>query len=436
MTTLPTDQPTLFGQQTRLALSNFPDDGRRLSDVPQFLRAYAMVKAAAAAANVELGVLDASIGAAIGEAAREVAEGMHTAQFPTALVQGGGGTSTNMNLNEVLATRAAQLLDSSASAGVAPIVHPNDHVNRSQSTNDTYPSAMAMAVYQLTQPAVQALSVLEEALLAKAEQFDDLQRLGRTCLQDAVPLTVGQTHRAQATALHRHRRDLTAAAAHLTALPLGATAVGTGVGAPDGYPDRAVSHLCRLTGSEYSVAENFFDDLAHLDPYLTLAGAIVRPAITMAKIAADLRLLSSGPAGGLGEINLPARQAGSSIMPGKINPVIPELVMQLSYRIRGAAHTVEMAVAVGELELNIMEPVILDALVGALADLTASATSFAEKCIIGMTWNEDGVRRNLSGSLQSLIEDATAYGYQQATQNAASAASARAARPAVAGDTA
>lgn len=429
MTTPPTDSAVLYGQQTRLALSNFPDDGRRLSDVPQFLRAYAMVKAGAAAANVELGVLDPAIGAAIEQAAQEVADGLHPAQFPTALVQGGGGTSTNMNLNEVLATRATQLLDSTAASGKAPVVHPNDHVNRSQSTNDSYPSAMAMALHELAQPAGQALEMLEAALLAKAEQFDDLQRLGRTCLQDAVPLTVGQTHRAQAAALRRHRRDLAAAATHLTALPLGATAVGTGVGAPQGYPALAVAHLCRLTGSDYSVAEDFFDDLAHLDPYLTLAAAIVRPAITMAKIAADLRLLSSGPTGGLGEVDLPARQAGSSIMPGKINPVIPELVMQLSYRIRGAAHTVEMAVAAGELELNIMEPVILDALVGALADLTSTATTFAEKCINGMSWNQEGVRRNLNGSLQSLVEDATAHGYQQATQNAASAMSA-ASRPA------
>ncbi len=408
MTTTPA---ALYGTQTRLAMDNFPTGGRTLADVPAFLRAYAMVKAAAACANVELGVLDPAYGRAIERAAREVADGAHPAQFPTALVQGGGGTSTNMNVNEVLAARATQLLGADADGSG---VHPNDHVNRSQSTNDSYPTAMAMALHELAHSAAHSLELLEHTFLVKAKEYDDLPRLGRTCLQDAVPLTVGQTHRAHAGALRRHRTDLMAAARALTAVPLGATAVGTGVGAPEGYASLAVEHLSRLTGQEYTVAEDFFDDLAHLDPYLTLAGAIARPAITMAKIAADLRLLSSGPTGGLHEVVLPERQAGSSIMPGKVNPVIPELVMQLSYRVRGAAHTVEMAVAAGELELNIMEPVILDSLISAYADLVDASTTFAEKCVADLRWDVDALRHNLRGSREALVQDAIRNGHEHA----------------------
>ncbi len=411
----------LFGPQTRLAIDNFPATGRRLDDVPELLRAYARIKAASALANVELGAVDAARGSAIVRAAHEVAEGLHPDQFPTALVQGGGGTSTNMNVNEVIAARATQLLLSDPGAAADPTwtVHPNDHVNRSQSTNDTYPTAMALTLLELTQPAGHALEVLELALLDRARAFKDVARLGRTCLQDAVPLTVGQTHTAQAAALGRHRVDLAAAAEALTALPIGATAIGTGVGAPDGFAERAVHHLNELTGRSLTTAPDYFDALAHLDPYLSLAGAIVRPAVTMAKIAADLRLLSSGPKGGLDEVRLPVLQAGSSIMPGKVNPVIPELVMQYSYRIRGAAHTVELAVAAGELELNVMEPVVLDALVGSLSDLTVSATTFAQKCVAGLTWNRAAVDRHLQGSLERLVEDAGRLGYQHATQRAA-----------------
>ena len=406
-----TPEPTSpgHGPQTLLALANFPSHGRRFSDVPEFVRAYAQVKAAAATANVALGVLDAERGDAITAAAREVADGRHADRFPTALVQGGGGTSTNMNVNEVLAARATELL-----AGSGVVVHPNDHVNRSQSTNDTYPTAMALALRALTAPAVAALGVLERSLLAKADEYGPLPRLGRTCLQDAVPLPVDATHRAQAAAVRRAAGGLRDAAAALTAVPLGATAVGTGIGAPDGYAAAAVSELAALAGVEVAVADDFFDALAHLDPYSALAAAAARAATTMGKIAADLRLLSSGPAGGLGEVVLPARQAGSSIMPGKVNPVIPELVIQLGFRVRGAAATVDLAVAAGELELNVMEPVVLDALVTALADVTAAAGTFATACVDGLRWDTAAVAGHLRGSLHEFVELAGDAGYDAA----------------------
>lgn len=403
----------LFGPQTRLAVQNFPSYGRRLSDSPEVLRAYAWVKAAAARANADLGVLDTELAEAIVSSCEEIVQGKHDPQFPTALVQGGGGTSTNMNLNEVIASRGTQLVKE---RNPELQVHPNDHVNRSQSTNDSYPTAMALAMIQLAQPTLKALHQLEESLLKKAEEFDTVHRLGRTCLQDAVPLTVGQTHRAQAAAMNRHRRELKVAVENLSAVPLGATAIGTGVGAPEGYSALAVSYLAELSGHPLSVSENFFDALAHMDPYASLASAVVRPAITMAKIAADFRILSSGPVGGIGELNLPARQAGSSIMPGKVNPVIPELVMQLSYRIRGSAHTVELGVAAGELELNIMEPIVLDALMNMMTDLSEAANALGTKCIDGLIWNQQGLAQNLQGSLQSLVELAETHGYQTATQ--------------------
>ncbi|KAB8164508.1 aspartate ammonia-lyase [Streptomyces sp. 3MP-14] len=408
----------LYGEQTRLALANFPGRGRRFGDVPEFVRAYALTKAAAALANVRLGVLDEERGDAIVRAAREAAEGRHAAQFPTALVQGGGGTSTNMNVNEVLAARAGQLL---AARGSATVVHPNDHVNRSQSTNDTYPTAMALALRELAGPALAALERLEVSLAAKAAEFDAVRRLGRTCLQDAVPLTVGQTHRAQAAAVRRNREALRESVEALRAVPLGGTAVGSGVGAPAGFTAAALARLAALTGRDVIPADDFFDALAHLDPYAAIADACARTGEVMAKIAGDLRLLSSGPVGGLGEVTLPARQAGSSIMPGKVNPVIPELVMQLGYRVRGAASTVHLAVAAGELELNIMEPVILDALVTALGDVADAADTFAVGCVDGLRWNEEALARNLRGSLQGLVETAGSEGYEQATRAARAA---------------
>jgi aspartate ammonia-lyase len=293
-------------------------------------------------------------------------------------------------------------------------VHPNDHANRSQSTNDTYPTAMALALLEIGGPALFQLEALSATLEAKAAEYGDLQRLGRTCLQDAVPLTIRDTHRAQAAAVLRTRGELAEALDALSSVPLGATAIGTGVGAPPGFGEIAVEHLSARTGRALRVAPDLFDALAHLDPYGRVAGATVRAAIVLAKIAADLRLLSSGPRAGIGELELPARQPGSSIMPGKVNPVIPELVMQLSFRIRGAAHTVELAVAAGELELNIMEPIIFDALRGALLDLADAAAALGDKCIAGMSWNREIIREHLAGSLGERVTAATRVGYDAA----------------------
>ncbi|MGV9798073.1 lyase family protein [Mycobacterium sp. NPDC003449] len=397
----------LYGRQTTLALGNFPGPGRTFGDVPTFVRNYALVKLAAARANAQLGVLDERRANAIVAACEEIVAGEHSAQFPSALLLGGGGTTTNMNINEVVAARATQLL------GIA--VHPNDHVNASQSTNDTYPTAMAVTVLDLAERPLAALGELASTLAAKADEFDGTEHLGRTCLRDAVALTAGQTHRSQAAAIRRTAAGLTSAVAAMTDVALGATVLGTGLGTPEGYRELAVAELAALTGRDIRPAADLFDALANLDPYADVAHAGARVALTLAKVAADIRLLSSGPTGGIGDLTIPAVQAGSSIMPAKVNPAIPEYVMQLSYRIRGCAHTVECAVAAGELELNVMEPVIVDSIVTIMADIESAATTFGQLCIAGITW--DGPRReeNLRGALDSWVTLSATSGYEATT---------------------
>ncbi len=401
---------SLYGTQTMLSLENFGSGRRRLGDVPVFVAHYATVKKAAATVNLRLGVLDADRATAIVSACDEVAAGKHADEFPTALLLGGGGTTTNMNVNEVIATRAGQL------AGVP--VHPNDHVNASQSTNDTMPTVMALTLLTMVEEPLNDLAALAGALRDKGDEYDDTPYLGRTCLQDAVTLHAGQTLRAQAQAVERGAAQLRDAVGALTAVPLGATVLGTAIGAPAGFGPAVVAELARLTGYELTPAADLFDALAHLDPYAAVADAAARAATTVSKIAADLRLRSSGPHGGLAEVTVPALQAGSSIMPAKVNPVVPEYAMQLGFRIRGAAYTVGCAVAAGELELNVMEPVILDALLDIVEDLGQAAGTMATLCVNGLRW--DGPRRadNLGHALDRRVEDAVASGYDTATGSA------------------
>jgi aspartate ammonia-lyase len=400
----------LYGTQTRLSLENFGVPARRIGDIPTFIRYYALVKSAAAAANRSLGVLDDTRAAAIIAACDEVAAGLHADQFPTALVLGGGGTTTNMNINEVIATRATQI----ASA----VIHPNDHVNASQSTNDTIPTAMALTIIKLAEAPSSALQGLAVTLVEKAAEYDETLYLGRTCLQDAVSVRVGKTFRAQARAIRRGADGLENAVRELSAVPLGATVLGTSIGAPEGFAQVCMEELRALVDVDVSTTQDFFDALAHLDPYAAVADAASRVAITVAKIAADLRLRSSGPHGGLAEITIPALQAGSSIMPAKVNPVVPEYAMQLSYRIRGAAYTVSCAVAAGELELNVMEPIIIDSLLNIFKDLEQAATAMATLCVKGLEWNGPRRVENLSHALDRWVELASQSGYDAASTRA------------------
>jgi aspartate ammonia-lyase len=375
--------------------------GVTLADMPEFLDAYVQVKIAATRANAELGVVPEVTADAILEACREILAGDFRDQFPVPLVQGGGGTAANMNVNEVLANRAEVLLG--GTPGMYRRVHPNDHVNRSQSTNDTYPTALQVATIRVGREALRGLENVSDALRTKGDEYRNMSRLGRTCLRDAVPLSVGAGHDAQAHAVERTSRDLQVTLDRLHSVPLGATLIGTGAGAPPRYKELAVAYLTEETALPLEAVDDPFDTLAHLDPLLGVASALTRAMLVLGKIAADLRLLASGPIGGVNEVSLPAVQVGSSLVPGKVNPVIPELVLQVSYETRGATHTIEAAVADGELELNVMAPVVALHLLASLANAGRVAEIFATRCIAQLRWNQSTVAAHLAGSLAESI---------------------------------
>jgi aspartate ammonia-lyase len=321
-----------------------------------------------------------------------------------------------MNVNEVIANRAEELLG--GRRGEYRIVHPNDSVNRSQSTNDVYPTATAIATIRTGAEALSAFVHLRATFEEKADETAALTRIGRTCLRDAVPLPAGMRHAADAAALGRTTSDLDAALNSLLPVPLGATAVGTGLGAPAGYRDLVVAHLAAETTLPLVPAPDPYDALAHFDPYVAVSAALVRVMLVLGQAANDFRFLSSGPTGGVGELRLPPVQVGSSIMPGKLNPVIPELVLQVGFEIRGAAHTIELAVAAGELELNVMEPVIARHMLASLREAGRVARVFADRCVAGLAWDADRVAANLAGSRAELVALAEAEGYEAAARRA------------------
>ncbi|MFI6291149.1 lyase family protein [Nonomuraea sp. NPDC050790] len=425
----------LFGIHTARASENFRLGGESLHQFPALLIALAQVKSAAAWANVKLGVLPEDVGTAIMSAAAEVAAGRLHEHFPLDVVQGGGGTSTNMNMNEVLAARATGLLAEtppdprngprprpipnshnirSAPPGPNKRVDPHDHVNRSQSTNDVMPTALNIAVLTTAQATARSLRAVAESLRRQAARYRSLDRLGRTCLQDAVPVPAGLVHDGQAGAVLAAARLLEAAAGELRGVPLGATAIGTGLGAPPGYAEMALERLAEETGLALHPAANLSDGIASLESLASVADAMARGGRVLARVASDLRLLSSGPVGGIGEVRLPPMQAGSSIMPGKVNPVIPELVMQVSFQLEGGAHTIHLACAAGELEVTPWGPVVTAELLRGLRRLDRVATLFATRCLDGMAWNEDAVRDNLRGSLREAVESAVEHGHAYA----------------------
>ena len=407
----PVDVPedALWGAQTERARSSFDIGGRTLAELPELVTAYAQVKAAAARANAGFGTVAPDVAAAIEAAALAVAAGGHADAFPLPVLQGGGGTSTNMNLNEVVANLAEERLG--GRRGMYERVHPLDHVNRSQSTNDTYPTALALATVVVGRECLSGLAYLGEALRAAARDGDGLDRLGRTCLQDAVPLSAVAGLEATAHALARTAAELARALDGLLTVPLGATAIGTGIGAPPGFGEAAVAELARVSGLEVTVTTDRYDGLRHADGLLAVADALGRVWLVVSQLARDLRLLSSGPSGGIGELLLPALQPGSSIMPGKVNPVVPELVLQVGYELRGMAVAVGAAAGAGELELNVMEPAIAAALLPGLERAGRTAHLFADRCIAGLRWNEERVAANLRGSLAEAVERATVQGH-------------------------
>jgi aspartate ammonia-lyase len=406
----------LYGAHTVRAMTNFSVSGVTMADRPELIAALGNVKAAAARTNYQLGSLNADVADAVVTAAREVAAGQHDDQFPIDVVHGGGGTAINMNANEVIANLANELLG--GSRGVYDRVHPNDHVNRSQSTNDVYPTALALGTYAVATASIARIRTLEQALTAKAREVGDAQHLGRTCLMDAVPLAIADTHSSQAFAVHRTVEALSVAVSELLHVPLGATAVGTGIGAPAGYTSLVLEMLGEESGIEVRGAPNLFDALANNDVYFNVAAQLFRVSAVTTKIAADLRLLASGPIGGIGEVRLPAVQVGSSIMPGKVNPVLPELVMQSHMQVQGILTAVGAVVSAGELELNVMEPVIARHLLGGLREFSLTAQIFAAHCIAGLEWNLDVVASHMAGSRADSIVRAVVEGYETLSKEA------------------
>ena len=377
-----------YGVHTVRAVENFPISGRVVSEVPAMVRGMVMVKKAAALTNKSLGALPADVADAIIWACDEVLDhGRCLDQFPVDVFQGGAGTSLNMNTNEVIANLALEHLGHPK--GSYDIVNPNDHVNRSQSTNDAYPCGFRLAVVAMVADLEVALTSLADAFGTKGEEFTDILKMGRTQLQDAVPMTLGQEFSAFGVTLGEELRHLDNARSLLLEMNLGATAIGTGLNTPPGYAPLAVAALARVSAQPCIPAPNLIEATSDCGAYVMTHAALKRLAMKLSKICNDLRLLSSGPRAGLNEINLPEVQAGSSIMPAKVNPVIPEVVNQVCFKVIGNDVTVTMGAEAGQLQLNVMEPVIAQSLFESLALLTRACDVLRTRCVEGITANAE-----------------------------------------------
>ena len=385
-----------YGVHTLRALENFPITGTAISIYPDLVRALACVKQAAAIANQALGLLDDERAQAIARACEEIREGMLLDEFVVDVIQGGAGTSTNMNANEVIANRALELLG--AKKGDYARLHPLDHVNLSQSTNDVYPTAVKLALQFGIRNLCAQMVFLRKEFEAKALEFSDVLKIGRTQLQDAVPMTLGQEFSTYAVMLQEDESRLAEAASLIREINLGATAIGTGINAHPEYALRVTRLLSEISGVEFIVSPNLIEATQDAGSFVQLSGVLKRVAVKLSKVCNDLRLLSSGPRAGLGEINLPAVQAGSSIMPGKVNPVIPEVVNQVAFEVIGNDMTVTMAAEAGQLQLNAFEPVIAHSLFKSLAHLGAGCRTLGERCVRGITANRARARQLLDDS--------------------------------------
>jgi aspartate ammonia-lyase len=374
-----------WGIHTLRAVENFPIANRPISVYPELVDALAYVKQAAARANVEIGVLEPRKAHAIEAACEEIRGGALHDQFRVGVVQGGAGTSTNMNSNEVIANRALELLGHAK--GDYQYLHPIDDVNRSQSTNDTYPTAVKLAMAMALSTLVDELGLVADSFAKKGLEFRDVLKVGRTQLQDAVPMTLGQEFTGFAHTIAEDQQRLRDTLPLLAEINLGATAIGTGITADPKYAEAVRRQLSDLTGIDMVTAPDLIEATSDAGVFMTVSGAIKRSAMKLSKICNDLRLLSSGPQAGLGEILLPPRQAGSSIMPGKVNPVIPEVVNQVAFQIAGSDVTVTMAAEAGQLQLNAFEPIIANSVLQSLAWLTRACETLRVNCI-------DGIRAN------------------------------------------
>ncbi len=408
-----------YGVQTARALENFHISGVELRLYPDFIKALAMVKLAAARANVDCGVFDKTILAGIEGACKELIDGKLHDQFRLDVFQGGAGTSTNMNANEVIANRALELMGHRK--GEYKYCSPHDHINGSQSTNDAYPSALHVGLALGNVRLMAALQELIAAFRAKGKEFSALVKMGRTQLQDAVPMTLGQEFEAFGETLAGEVRTLVAMQNVLGETNMGATAIGTGLNAPPGYSEKCTKHLAEITGLPIHLAENLIEATQDTQAFVLYSSCMKSVAIKLSKVCNDLRLLSSGPRCGLREINLPAKQPGSSIMPGKVNPVIPEVVNMVCFRVIGSDLTVSMAAEGGQLQLNVFEPVIAACLFEAQTLFINAARTLRVHCVEGITANPEVLRHYVDFSIGTVTALNPVIGYDRSTELAAEA---------------
>ena len=402
-----------YGAQTQRAVENFKIGSERFPR--EFFRAHAIVKKAAARVNHKLGLLDAERAKAIETAADEVIAGKWDEHFPLVIWQSGSGTQFNMNMNEVIANRAIELMG--GKIGTKSPVHPNDHVNMSQSTNDTFPTSMHIAaVLTLKGHLHQPLIDLQKALEAKAEAFKDIIKIGRTHLMDATPLTLGQEFSGYAFQVQQAHEAIASTLKHLSELPIGGTAVGTGLNTKKGYDQMMVEEISAITGHKFKVARNKFAGLAAHDPLVELSGALKTLAGALFKIANDIRWLASGPRSGLAEIILPANEPGSSIMPGKVNPTQSEMVMQVAAQVFGNDATVAFAGSQGNFELNVFKPVIIFNILQSIILLGDACRSFKEKAVDGITPNLKKIKEHVENSLMLVTALNRHIGYDKAAE--------------------
>ncbi|WBA42213.1 aspartate ammonia-lyase [Hymenobacter canadensis] len=403
-----------YGIQTLRALENFYITGIPLKVEPLFVQALAFVKKAAALTNRDLGVLPAPIADAIAQACDRVATGEFDGEFLTDMIQGGAGTSVNMNANEVIANVALEIMGHEK--GQYEFCHPNNHVNCSQSTNDAYPTAFRIALSNKLVGYSAVLGELAEAFAAKGTEFRDILKMGRTQLQDAVPMSMGDEFRAFATNLREELLRIEDSRRLISEINMGATAIGTRVNAPEGYAELVTEHLRTITGLDLSLAGDLIEATYDTGAYVQLSGVLKRTAVKLSKICNDLRLLSSGPRCGINEINLPALQPGSSIMPGKVNPVVPEVVNQTAFYVIGADLTVTMAAEAGQLQLNVMEPVISFALFTSISYMTNACRTLREKCVVGITANKEHAESLVRNSIGIVTQLNPVLGYEASAE--------------------
>lgn len=402
-----------YGIQTLRALENFNISGITLNFYPDFINSLAIVKMAAAKANYELGLLPKDIAQAIVQACQEILDNRFHSHFVVDMIQGGAGTSTNMNANEVIANRALEILGKER--GEYEFCHPNNHVNLSQSTNDAYPTAIKIALIKANEKLVDVLQEFIKVLHKKAKEFSGIIKMGRTQLQDAVPMTLGQTFLAFAVTMEEEIQQLNRTSALFLEVNMGGTAIGTGICADPKYSDKVIPYLRIIAGMDIKLAKNLVEATQDTGDFITYSGALKRLATKLSKMSNDLRLLSSGPRAGFNEINLPPMQPGSTIMPGKVNPVIPEVVNQIAFKVIGNDLTVALAAEAGQLELNVMEPIIVQSLFESIEMLKNGMKILGTRCIAGITANESHCRSMVMNSI-GLVTALNPYlGYEAST---------------------